>query len=50
VTPHNDARIDDPKRWFLEVVRTEIGPLLEEYWFDAVDKAHEARERLGEGL
>lgn len=50
VTPHDDARIDDPKRWFLEVVRTEIGPLLEEYWFDAIDKAHEARDRLGEGL
>ena len=50
VTPYGNAPIADPRRWFDQIVRTEIGPLLEEYWFDSVTKAHEARDRLLEGV
>jgi 5-methylcytosine-specific restriction protein B len=32
------------------VINTEIGPLLEEYWFDAPDRAAEAMARLRSGL
>jgi 5-methylcytosine-specific restriction protein B len=32
--------------WFRDVVRTEIQPLLEEYWYDARDKARKACEEL----
>jgi 5-methylcytosine-specific restriction protein B len=39
-----------PKLWFRQVVETEIAPLLEEYWFDAVQKAEEAKVRLLSGL
>ena len=37
VTP--DARIDDEVEWFTQVVETEIGPLLDEYWFDNAAEA-----------
>ena len=50
VTPPVGAQIADPRRWFIQVVETEIGPLLEEYWFDAVDKAREAKRCLAEGV
>lgn len=32
--------------WFERVVESEIRPLLEEYWFDAPDRADEWRQRL----
>jgi 5-methylcytosine-specific restriction protein B len=32
--------------WYAEVVRTEIKPLLEEYWYDAREKARAACEEL----
>ena len=41
LTPSGDA-VDDPKAWFRDVVETQIGPLLREYWFD--DKAEKARK------
>jgi len=50
VTPSVGLQITDARRWFIHVVNTEIGPLLDEYWFDAADKAQEARRRLAEGL
>jgi len=50
VTPAKGARITDARKWFRQVVATEIGPLLDEYWFDALDKAQKARERLIEGV
>jgi 5-methylcytosine-specific restriction protein B len=50
VTPPVGSQITDARRWFGHIVETEIGPLLEEYWFDAADKAREARQRLAEGL
>ena len=34
-----DTRIDDPQKWYREIVETEIAPLLREYWFDQTDKA-----------
>lgn len=36
----------DPESWYERVVRTEIFPLLEEYWFDDPVKADQWRERL----
>ena len=44
VTP--DIKPDDPWKWFEQVVKTEIGPLLEEYWFDAASKYRDAKKRL----
>ena len=34
LTPRPNAHIPDPVEWFTQVVETEIGPLLDEYWFD----------------
>jgi len=31
--------VGDSEAWYREVIETEIAPLLEEYWFDAPDKA-----------
>ncbi len=42
--------INDAREWFRQVVDTEIGPLLDEYWFDALDKSQKARERMLEGF
>ena len=40
----NFARLD--KAWYQGIVRTEITPLLKEYWFDNPAKADEAERRL----
>jgi len=50
VTPPLDAFIDDAKDWFIQVVETEISPLLDEYWFDSPDKSRLAKNRLISGL
>lgn len=50
VTPPVGIQINNARDWYLQVVETEIGPLLEEYWFDAIDKANDAQKRLIEGL
>ncbi|EKD39355.1 MAG: hypothetical protein ACD_75C00434G0005 [uncultured bacterium] len=50
VTPPFGAPIIDSREWFRQVVDTEIGPLLDEYWFDSTDKAQKTRERLLEGF
>ena len=50
VTPPSNAAIPDGRAWFREVVATEIGPLLDEYWFDAHDKSQKARQLLLEGF
>ncbi|WP_404360404.1 McrB family protein [Methylotuvimicrobium sp. KM1] len=50
VTPPTGARINDAQEWFKQVVLTEIGPLLEEYWFDAIEKADNAKQRLLDGF
>ena len=49
VTPP-DEDVPDPRAWFRGVIETEIGPLLEEYWFDAPDRAREAVQALRLGL
>lgn len=50
VTPSCGETIDNIHDWFHEIVSTEIGPLLDEYWFDDLEKAQKAREQLLEGL
>jgi 5-methylcytosine-specific restriction protein B len=49
VTPVHRVEAGDTKKWFRQVVETEIGPLLEEYWFDAPDEAHKATAQLIQG-
>ncbi len=50
ITPPFGVPIPDAREWFRQVVETEIGPLLDEYWFDALEKSQKARERLLEGF
>ena len=50
VTPPFGIPIDDAREWFRQVVETEIGPLLDEYWFDALEKAQKAKAQLLEGF
>jgi len=50
VTPPFGIPITDAREWFRQVVETEIGPLLDEYWFDALERAHKARQGLLEGF
>lgn len=49
VTPAHRLEAGDTKKWFQQVVETEIGPLLDEYWFDAPDEAQKAIARLAQG-
>ncbi|MFL9880583.1 AAA family ATPase [Herbaspirillum rhizosphaerae] len=44
ITPHE--LVTDAQAWFADVVQSEIGPLLHEYWFDAPERADEAIRRL----
>ena len=52
VTTLRERPIDNPQAWFREVVETEIGPLLDEYWFDPTDeaKAKNQKQNLLSGL
>lgn len=50
VTPDMDETVQDGRAWFRSKVETEIGPLLDEYWYDAPDKARDAKDRLLSGL
>jgi 5-methylcytosine-specific restriction protein B len=50
VTPDTDAPITDGHAWFRARVETEIGPLLDEYWYDAPETAKAARAKLLTGL
>lgn len=50
VTPSAKTPIESPINWFTQVVETEIGPLLDEYWFDAPDRARSAKKDLLNGL
>jgi 5-methylcytosine-specific restriction protein B len=49
VTPVHHLDIGETREWFQQVVATEIGPLLEEYWFDAPDEARKATTQLTQG-
>jgi 5-methylcytosine-specific restriction protein B len=44
--PKGDSFAGLDKNWYQGVVRTEIVPLLKEYWFDNPKKAEEAEKRL----
>lgn len=46
VTPAHRLEAGGTKKWFLQVVETEIGPLLDEYWFDAPEEAQKAVARV----
>ena len=50
VTPDEDERVIDGRAWFRAKVETEIGPLLDEYWYDAPERARKARADLLAGL
>lgn len=50
VTPAPGETVPDGKGWFRAIVETEIAPLLEEYWFDNLDKAASSKARLLQGL
>ena len=50
VTPAPGETITDSRAWFHGIVETEIEPLLEEYWFDNIDKAKTSKTRLLQGL
>jgi 5-methylcytosine-specific restriction protein B len=50
VTPDTDGPIIDGRAWFRARVETEIGPLLDEYWYDAPETAKAARVKLLAGL
>jgi MoxR-like ATPase len=39
-------QVADEEVWYRRIVETEIYPLLEEYWFDAPEKADKWRDRL----
>ncbi|KGS39430.1 AAA domain family protein [Burkholderia pseudomallei MSHR7500] len=45
-----DGTVDDGAAWFQAKVETEIGPLLDEYWYDSPETAREAKEKLLAGL
>jgi len=49
VTPVHRLESGDTRKWFRQVVETEIGPLLDEYWFDASDEAQRACAHLTQG-
>lgn len=49
VTPTAKLEPGTTRAWFRHVAETEIGPLLEEYWFDAPKSAREAVEKLLQG-
>ncbi|MFC0200164.1 AAA family ATPase [Paracoccus rhizosphaerae] len=49
VTPTAKLEPGTTREWFRQVAETEIGPLLEEYWFDAPKLAREAVEKLLQG-
>jgi hypothetical protein len=44
--PPDQSNEMDWESWYLSVVQGEIGPLLQEYWFDAPSKARQQIERL----
>jgi 5-methylcytosine-specific restriction protein B len=49
VTPAHRMEVGDTTKWFEQVVATEIGPLLDEYWFDTPGETQKAIARLTQG-
>ena len=50
VTPPENSNVSDPERWFLDVIETELAPLLLEYWFDDPQSADKAIQELRLGF
>jgi 5-methylcytosine-specific restriction protein B len=50
VTPDADEDVTDGFGWFRAKINNEIGPLLDEYWYDSPDAAKSARTKLLAGL
>ena len=50
VTPPFQHQIEDSREWFRQVVDTEIGQLLDEYWFEDPEKSRKAKQELLEGF
>ena len=50
VTPDEDESVSNGRSWFRSKVETEIGPLLDEYWYDAPETAKRLRGDLLAGL
>ena len=50
VTPPLDGISGDTMEWFNQVVNTEIRPLLDEYWFDAPERAKAVYQQLIQGM
>jgi len=50
VTPPMDRRIEDVGAWFGEIVKSELEPLLREYWYDNPSKVKEAIDELAANL
>jgi 5-methylcytosine-specific restriction protein B len=50
VTPDIEETVHDGRAWFRAKVETEMGPLLDEYWYDAPEMAKSARAKLLAGL
>ncbi len=50
VTPPLNTKIEDAAAWFQDVVDNEIGPLLEEYWFDDIERAIKSKHALVKGV
>ena len=46
VTPDIDEMISNEDAWFRAKVEAEIGPLLDEYWYDSPERANAARAKL----
>ncbi len=49
VTPTTRLEEGSTRAWFTQVAETEIGPQLEEYWFNSLKNAKDALERLLDG-
>ena len=49
ITPAEPLASGTTREWFRNVVETEIGPLLQEYWFDDPKKADDAARELVKG-
>ena len=50
VTPSKGEVIEDSRTWFENIVESELVPLLEEYWFDNLDRVDDAKNSLLNGL
>ncbi len=49
-TPTESNEIHEPIDWYQQIIETQIGPLLDEYWFDQPGKATDTREQLLKGF